>query len=70
MAKKIIVKQTRSSIKRDKTQKLTLISLGLGSIGKVATHEATPSILGMINKVEHLVSCLYTPSKLPAKKHL
>ena len=56
MAKKIIVKQTRSSIKRDKTQKLTLISLGLGSIGKVATHEATPSILGMINKVEHLVS--------------
>ena len=56
MAKKIIVTQTRSSIKRAKTQKLTLISLGLGSIGKVATHEATPSILGMINKVEHLVS--------------
>ena len=49
MAKKIIVK-------RAKTQKLTLVSLGLGSIGKVAIHEATPSILGMINKVEHLVS--------------
>ena len=55
MAKKIIVKQVRSSIKRAKTQKLTLISLGLGSIGKEVTHEATPSILGMINKVEHLV---------------
>ena len=53
---KIIVKQVRSSIKRVKTQKLTLISLGLGSIGKEVTHEATPSILGMINKVEHLVS--------------
>ena len=56
MAKKIIVTQTRSSIKRAKTQKLTLVSLGLGSIGKVAIHEATPSILGMINKVQHLVS--------------
>ena len=56
MAKKIIVTQTRSSIKRAKTQKLTLISLGLGTIGKSVTREATPSILGMINKVEHLVS--------------
>ena len=56
MAKKIIVTQTRSSIKRAKTQKLTLISLGLGTIGKSVTHEPTPSILGMINKVEHLVS--------------
>ena len=56
MAKKIIVTQTRSSIKRAKTQKLTLLSLGLGTIGKTATYEATPSILGMINKVEHLVS--------------
>lgn len=56
MAKKIIVTQTRSSIKRAKTQKLTLISLGLGTIGTSVTHEATPSILGMINKVEHLVS--------------
>jgi len=28
----------------------------LGNIGKSVTHEATPSILGMINKVEHLVS--------------
>ena len=56
MAKKIIVTQTRSSIKRAKTQKLTLLSLGLVTIVKTATHEATPSILGMINKVEHLVS--------------
>ena len=56
MAKKIIITQTRSSIKRPKTQKLTLISLGLGNIGKSVTHEATPSILGMVNKVKHLVS--------------
>lgn len=53
---KIIVKQTRSSIKRTKDQKLTLEALGLRGIGKVVEHEATPSILGMINKVKHLVS--------------
>ena len=53
---KIIVKQTKSSIKRTKTQKLTLESLGLTDINKTVEHEATPSILGMINKVKHLVS--------------
>lgn len=53
---KIIVKQTRSSINRTKTQKLTLASLGLRGIGKVVEHEDTASIRGMINKVKHLVS--------------
>lgn len=53
---KIKVTQTRSSIKRMKDQKLTLEALGLKGIGKVVEHEATPSILGMINKVKHLVS--------------
>ena len=53
---KIKVKQVKSSIKRLQTQKLTLESLGLRGIGKEVTHEATPSILGMIEKVKHLVS--------------
>jgi large subunit ribosomal protein L30 len=53
---KIKVKQVRSSIKRLQTQKRTLESLGLRGIGKEVTHEATPSILGMIEKVKHLVS--------------
>ena len=52
----IKVKQVRSSIKRLQTQKRTLESLGLRGIGKEVTHEATPSILGMIEKVKHLVS--------------
>lgn len=51
----IKVKQVKSSIKRLQTQKLTLASLGLRGIGKEVTHEATPSILGMIEKVKHLV---------------
>lgn len=33
----------------------TLKSLGLGRIGKVRIHSATPSTLGMIKAVEHLV---------------
>ena len=51
----IKVKQVKSSIKRLQTQKLTSESLGLRGIGKEVTHEATPSILGMIEKVKHLV---------------
>lgn len=55
---KLVIKQTRSSIKRTKDQKLTLEALGLTGVGKVVEHQATPSILGMVNKVKHLVSVL------------
>ena len=53
---KVKVKQVKSSIKRIKKQKLTLEALGLRGIGKEVIHDATPNILGMINKVSHLVS--------------
>ena len=33
-----------------------LDSLGLRGIGSEVVHDATPSILGMIRKVKHLVS--------------
>ncbi|WP_136465034.1 50S ribosomal protein L30 [Flagellimonas onchidii] len=53
---KIKVKQEKSAIKRPQNQKRTLEALGLRKIGHVVEHEATPNILGMINKVKHLVS--------------
>lgn len=53
---KIKVTKTKSAINRTKTQKLTLESLGLKRIGQVVEHDATPSIIGMVNKVKHLVS--------------
>ena len=53
---KIKVTQIKSSIKRPKDQKLALEALGLTKIGRTVEHEATPSILGMINKVKHLIS--------------
>ena len=53
---KIKVTQVKSSIKRTQNQKRTLEALGLKRIGHVVEHDATPNIIGMINKVKHLVS--------------
>lgn len=53
---KLIVKQVRSQINCPKTQKLGLEALGLRRLGQVVEHESNPAILGMINKVKHLVS--------------
>ena len=53
---KVKVKQVKSSIKRLQNQKRTLAALGLRGIGKEVIHDVTPNILGMIKKVEHLVS--------------
>ena len=52
---KIKVTQVKSSIKRMQSQKRTLEALGLRGIGKEVIHENTPNIIGMINKVKHLV---------------
>ena len=51
----IKVKQVKSKIKTPAVQKRTLEALGLKKINAVVEHEATPSILGMVNKVKHLV---------------
>ena len=53
---KIKVKKVKSAINRTQRQKRTLTALGLRKIGQVVEHDATPSILGMVKKVEHLVS--------------
>lgn len=54
--KKVKVTQVKSKIRRPQNQKLTLEALGLRKIDQVVEHDATPTILGMINKVKHLVS--------------
>ncbi len=53
---KIKVTKIRSAINRPIGQKRTLEALGLKKMGQVKEHENTPNILGMINKVSHLVS--------------
>lgn len=53
--KKIQVTQTGSSIGRPKDQLATLLGLGLTRMGRTRILEDTPSIRGMIFKVQHLV---------------
>ncbi|MCH9660309.1 MAG: 50S ribosomal protein L30 [Bacteroidetes bacterium] len=53
---KIKVTKVKSAINRTQNQKRTLEALGLKKIGQVVEHEDTPNILGMIRKVNHLVS--------------
>ena len=55
---RIKIKQIRSKIKRPADQKRTLEALGLRRIGQVVEHKATPSIEGMIKKVEHLITII------------
>jgi large subunit ribosomal protein L30 len=53
--KKIKVTLVKSGIDRSERQKLTLQALGLGKLHRTKEHDATPQILGMIRKVDHLV---------------
>ncbi|MEI8113454.1 MAG: 50S ribosomal protein L30 [Bacteroidia bacterium] len=52
---KIKITQVRSGIGSDKTQKATLIALGIKKLNHSVVHEDTPQILGMVNKLHHLV---------------
>ncbi len=53
---KIKITKVKSAINRTQTQKKTLESLGLRKIGQTVEHDNTKSILGMVDKVKHLVS--------------
>ena len=55
---KIKISQVKSKIGRPKDQKKTLEALGLKKINSVVEHNATPQIMGMINKVKHLVEVI------------
>ena len=54
--KKIKITLVKSPIDRPQRQKDTLVALGLGKMNSVKEVEATPQILGMVRKVEHLIS--------------
>ena len=53
--KKIKVTQVKSVIDRSERQKRTMVALGLKKMNASVEVEATPQILGMVNKVNHLV---------------
>ena len=54
----IKLQQVHSIIKAPKNQKLIMQALGFKRMNQVIEHEATPSILGMAKKVQHLVKVI------------
>ena len=53
---KLKITQVKSSIGSTKRQKATLEALGLTKLNNPVVHEATPQIVGMVNKMRHLIS--------------
>ena len=53
---KLKITQVKSSIGSTKRQKATLEALGLKKLNNPVVHEATPQIVGMVNKMRHLIS--------------
>ncbi|NLX80195.1 MAG: 50S ribosomal protein L30 [Proteiniphilum sp.] len=51
----IKVKQVKSRINSSEVQKRTLDALGLTKMNKVVEHVDTPTLRGLINRVQHLV---------------
>ncbi|MGD2002864.1 MAG: 50S ribosomal protein L30 [Rhodobacteraceae bacterium] len=58
MAKKIVVKQVGSPIRRPAVQRQTLVGLGLNKMNKTRELEDTPSVRGMVAKIPHLVEII------------
>lgn len=52
---KIKITQVKSIIDRPERQKKTMAALGLKKLNATVEVEATPQILGMVTKVNHLV---------------
>ncbi|MEO7820132.1 MAG: 50S ribosomal protein L30 [Sphingomicrobium sp.] len=53
---KIKITQTGSPIRRDKTQRATLVGLGLNKMRRTVEVEETAEVTGQVRKVAHLVS--------------
>lgn len=53
--KKIKITQVKSLIDRSFKQKRTMSALGIKRINQQVIKEATPQVVGMIDKIKHLV---------------
>jgi large subunit ribosomal protein L30 len=54
--KTIKVTQTGSPIRREASQRATLVGLGLNKMHKTRELEDSPEVRGMIRKVQHMVT--------------
>ncbi len=53
--KKLVIRQVRSSIGQPEKHRRVLAGLGLRKLHRPVFHYASPQIMGMLNKVCHLV---------------
>jgi large subunit ribosomal protein L30 len=54
----IKIKQVKSAINRPKDQKRTIEALGFRKLNQVIEKEATPQVMGMVNKVSHMLEII------------
>ena len=52
---KIRITQVKSKNGKPERQKRTLEALGIRKLNHSVVHEATPQIMGMVDKIKHLV---------------
>ena len=62
---KVKITQIKSRIGASKLQKANLDALGLRKMHQTVEHNSTPQILGMVSKVNHLVSVEQVEVKKP-----
>ena len=55
MTNTLEITQVKSAIGYNQKQKDTIKALGLKKLNHTVTHIPTPAILGMVNKVKHLI---------------
>src|SRR5215813_4774656 len=60
----LVVQQIASPIRRHRSQRATLVGLGLNKIGRVTELLDTPETRGMIEKVAHLVRIIREKTEL------
>jgi large subunit ribosomal protein L30 len=53
---KIKLTQVKSIIDRTQRQKDTMYALGLRKMNSSVEHDASPQVLGMVDKIKHLVT--------------
>jgi large subunit ribosomal protein L30 len=52
---KVRITQIKSGIGQPERQKRILVALGIKKMHQTVEHEATPQIMGMVNKLKHLL---------------
>jgi len=60
---KISITWKKSTIGSVQSHRATIASLGLRRLHQSVVHEDTPEILGMVNKVRHLVEVEEAPTR-------